>query len=185
MEAGFIANYDAGMTTKKPSATAAAASPAPPASAPPSRKKGPGRGRRKRDVVEGPTEETADEGENASPPVVAVLLGRALRDLRLRYAPVQDDFAALVGRSQSYLSNAERGKTGWYSVTQWAEAIGRAGGDPVDLLRLAVAHAEQDPELSEILKLWPRAEPHLRGAILILLRESAQKAEAAARSEAQ
>jgi hypothetical protein len=107
------------------------------------------------------------------------LLGKALHDLRKRYTDSQTDFATRANRSQSYVSAAERGASGWDSVTEWGNAIRLVGGDPVDLLRLAVAHADENAQLREVMLLWAVAPEHIRHAILTLLKEKA-----GARSEA-
>lgn len=75
--------------------------------------------------------------------------------------------------SQSYLSACERGVRGWESVRTIADAVEAVGVDPLELLELAVAHAEADPERSELLRLWASAEGDTRKAILILLRTQA------------
>lgn len=97
-------------------------------------------------------------------------LGRALRALRKRLADTQDAFAEMTGRSQSSQSDAENNKVGWDTVNEWGAAVSRAGGDPLDLLRLAVGYAEPDPELSELITLWHQAKPEIRSAVLTLLR---------------
>lgn len=151
MEARSIANYSAVMPNKKPRG-----------------------GAKKPDSGASPALATVPDTEDtdAAPPVVPRLLGMALRDLRKQHAGTQEAFALLTGKSQSYVSAAERGKHGWDSANEWANAVGTVGGDPVDLLRLAVAHADPDPELREVLALWSKAPPHVRGAALILLRSA-------------
>lgn len=72
--------------------------------------------------------------------------------------------------SQSYLSNAERGIGGWDSIRTIAGHVERAGVDPVDLLRLALAHADLSPADLELFRLWDAADPDIRSAILTLLR---------------
>jgi transcriptional regulator with XRE-family HTH domain len=161
MESSSIANYPAFMPYKKPR-----------------------NGRKKPDPKPAPAQDAPNAEAKPAASVepsnpVPVLLGKALRDLRKRYSDSQDDFALRTGRAQSYVSAAERGKNGWDSVTEWANAVRAVGGDPVDLLRLAVAHADESPQLREVLLLWAAAPEHIRHAILTLLRERA-----GARSEA-
>lgn len=98
------------------------------------------------------------------------LLGSALRDIRKRVAGTQDDWADATGMSQSYLSAAERGESGWDSVRTITNAVEKAGADPLDLLRLALAKVELDEERQELLNLWTAADDEIRRAILTLLR---------------
>jgi transcriptional regulator with XRE-family HTH domain len=99
-----------------------------------------------------------------------VLLGAALRDIRKRSARTQDAWSDRTGMSQSYLSSAERGTSGWESVQTFADAIESVGEDPIELLRLAVAHADQTGPDLELIQLWSAAPEHVRAAILTLLR---------------
>lgn len=101
---------------------------------------------------------------------LAELLGGALRELRKRTTRTQDAWADRTGMSQSYISAAERGESGWDSVINIASAIEKAGADPIDLLRIAVAQAEQDEGQRELMGLWAAADETTRTAILMLLR---------------
>jgi transcriptional regulator with XRE-family HTH domain len=72
------------------------------------------------------------------------VLGRALRELRLRAALTQEELGARAGIGTSYLSQLENGHrgVGWHSVTRLLNGIG------ADLHQLADAMAEvetQDP----------------------------------------
>jgi transcriptional regulator with XRE-family HTH domain len=98
------------------------------------------------------------------------LLGAALRDIRRQTTGTQDRWSDRTGMSQSYLSAAERGTSGWESVRTIGTAITAAGGDPLDLLRLAVAHADLAEEDREVLALYRAAPEHIRSAILTLLK---------------
>jgi transcriptional regulator with XRE-family HTH domain len=72
------------------------------------------------------------------------VLGRALRELRLRAELTQEELGARAGIGTSYLSQLENGHrgVGWHSVTRLLNGIG------ADLHQLADAMAEvetQDP----------------------------------------
>lgn len=114
------------------------------------------------------------------PHEIAVLLGSALRDIRRRTTGTQDRWTAKTGMSQSYLSSAERGESGWESVRTIASHIEAVGVDPLELLKLAVLHANPDAAESELLSLWASAGDDTRKAILILLKNQA-RAQAVAR----
>lgn len=101
---------------------------------------------------------------------IGELLGAALRDIRRQTTVTQDRWSDRTGMSQSYLSAAERGTSGWESVRTIATAVQAAGGDPLDLLRLAVAHADLGDEDRELLALYRAAPESTRTAILTLLR---------------
>jgi transcriptional regulator with XRE-family HTH domain len=115
--------------------------------------------------------------DSGMPTDIAVLLGGALRELRLRTTRTQDEWAAQTGMSQSYLSAVERGRSGWESFRNIATAIEAVGADPVELLRIAAAPSEEEREL---LALWHAAPERQRTAILTLLR-AAEGAHTAAR----
>jgi len=104
---------------------------------------------------------------------LAALLGSALRDIRKRTTRTQDGWTSKTGMSQSYLSSAERGESGWESVKVIAGHIESVGVDPIELLRLAVAHADMEPEERELFSLWTSADDGVRTAILTLLRSQA------------
>jgi transcriptional regulator with XRE-family HTH domain len=107
------------------------------------------------------------------PHEIAVLLGSALRDIRRRTTGTQDRWTARTGMSQSYLSSAERGESGWESVKTIAGHIEAVGVDPLELLKLAVLHADADTTERELLTLWSAASEDTRKAILILLKNQA------------
>lgn len=98
------------------------------------------------------------------------LMGQALRLLRRRHARTQETFCERTGVNQSSLSEAENAITGWDTVNNWSAAVGRAGGDPLDLIRFAAALSEPDPQVRELVSLWAEAEPSTREGILGLLR---------------
>lgn len=104
---------------------------------------------------------------------LGTLLGSALLELRKRTTRTQDGWTDRTGMSQSYLSAAERGDSGWESVRTIASAIERAGADPVDLLRLAVAQVDESEDRRELLALWGSLDRLSREAILTLLRNQA------------
>lgn len=97
-------------------------------------------------------------------------LGAALRDIRKRTTRTQDGWHAKTGMSQSYLSSMERGETGWESLRSIGGHLETIGVDPVELLRLAVAHAELPEEERELMVLWSSASDDTRRALLTLLR---------------
>lgn len=109
-----------------------------------------------------------------APPDLAILLGRALRSIRERSTRTGLEWQARTGMSQSYLSAAELGKSGWESIRNIAAKVERAGEDPLDLLRLALAEVDHGAEARELLALWGIASPELRTAILTLLRAQAE-----------
>lgn len=111
---------------------------------------------------------------------LAALLGSALREIRTRTTRTQDGWADATGMSQSYLSSLERGAAGWDAIRNVADAVERAGADPLDLLRLAVSQVEDSDEDRELLSLWRALDPVTRTATLHLLRGQAS-ARAAAR----
>jgi transcriptional regulator with XRE-family HTH domain len=101
---------------------------------------------------------------------IATLLGTAVREIRKRTTKTQDAWQAKTGMSQSYLSAAERGESGWSSIDFIADAIEKAGGDPLDVLRIAARQLELAPDEAELLRLWEASPEYLRETILKLLR---------------
>lgn len=110
---------------------------------------------------------------------LAVLLGAALREIRKRTTKTQDGWAERTGMSQSYISAAERGESGWDALRNMGDAIEKAGADPVDLLRIAVAQVDLSPGEQELLSLWSTVDEEIRQATLIMLRHNARTRSAA------
>lgn len=98
------------------------------------------------------------------------MLGAAFRSLRKLSAGTQDEFSRRTGLSQSYVSALERGESGFSSFKMISKALEDVGVDPVELLRLAVANADDASEEVELRLLWADADPAVRAAILALLR---------------
>ncbi len=115
---------------------------------------------------------------------LAALLGAALREIRERTTGTQDNWHDETGMSQSYLSAAERGASGWDSVKGIANAIAKAGEDPLELLRIALRNTEAPEDERTLLTLWSRVDdPDIRGAVLTILRGQARLQPAANRDD--
>lgn len=112
---------------------------------------------------------------------IAALLGSALNEIRKRSTGTQDRWTEKTGMSQSYLSAAERGKSGWESIQTIFAAIERAGVDPLDLFRLVLAKADatSDESQRELMGLWSQLDPISKEAILHLARGQAARWRAA------
>lgn len=112
---------------------------------------------------------------------IAQLLGSALQEIRKRSTGTQDRWTERTGMSQSYLSSAERGRSGWESIQTITAAIESAGVDPLDLFRLVLAKADAttDESQRELMGLWPQLDPVSKEAILHLARGQAGRQRAA------
>ena len=80
------------------------------------------------------------------------LLAGAFRDIRKRAAKTQEKFEEATGLSQGWISDVERGR-GFDSLGKIGEGLSRAGIEPVELLRVALARAEGSPEDQELYSL--------------------------------
>jgi len=114
---------------------------------------------------------------------LGALFAAALYDIRLRTTKTQDAWRDRTGMSQSYLSAAERGTSGWESLRTIGEAIEKAGIDPIELLRGAIAKAnepEMAPDQRELLQIWGQLDQLSRDSLLRFIRDQVA-ARAAAR----
>lgn len=114
---------------------------------------------------------------------LGALLASALYEIRCRTTKTQDAWRDRTGMSQSYLSAAERGTSGWESIRTIGEAIEKTGVDPIDLLRGALAKANE-PEVPgdqlELLRLWAELDKVSKDSLLGFIRQQVA-ARAAAR----
>jgi transcriptional regulator with XRE-family HTH domain len=110
----------------------------------------------------------------SNPATIAEVMGRNLRRIRTALKLTQDAWEEKTGVPQTTLSNWERG----VSMTQLErieEAVRKAGGNPLDLFRVAPTGLTE--EQSELLDLWDRCDDKdVRTAILGLLRAKAEAA---------
>lgn len=118
--------------------------------------------------------------EKQEPPQIALpeggrdlsrLLADAFKEIRLRAGyKNQTLWAEAISVSQSWVSAVEAHAEGFESVQRIADGLALAGIDPLELLRVALAHAELSEEEAELYSRLSAATPAQRGGVLAMLR---------------
>lgn len=110
---------------------------------------------------------------------LSAILGSAFREIRKSTARTQERMAEMTGLSQSYVSAVERGESGLAGLRSIGESLEKAGVDPLQLFRIALARESGEGEQADLLLLWTQADEATRTAILMLLRSRADAGRAA------
>lgn len=90
--------------------------------------------------------EEADYQKKMANRDLGALLGGAFKDIRTARRQTQQRWAQATGIPQSTMSDIERGRTTFDAVRSLGEALERAGVDPIELFRVALARAGEIPE---------------------------------------
>jgi transcriptional regulator with XRE-family HTH domain len=113
---------------------------------------------------------------------LATLLSAAFKDIRRSRARTQEKWEELSGMSQTWTSDVETGRHGFDSLRKIGGALERAGVDPVELLRVALAHASDlSDEDRDLVALVATADPDEKRAVTTLLRRRTVGVERASR----